>query len=77
MEWSDVGKSAVIGALSGAVGGAYSRVGKYGYQGTAASRQMVDASNAGRELRANVNAGNFLRNLAGSSGSTAAGCDCR
>ena len=65
MSWAGVGTNFATGVVSGAVGGAVARASPWTYAGTAASREMVDASNNAANVRLNTSMGNFLRNLGG------------
>ncbi|MBT9520818.1 MAG: RHS repeat protein, partial [Dechloromonas sp.] len=53
------------GVVGGAVGGAVGRASPWPYGGTAASREMVDASNNAANVRLNTGISNLLRNLGG------------
>ena len=77
---SNIAQSFAIGAFGSAIGGSYSRSARYGYSATAASREMVNNSNAFRDLRRNTGVINFGRGFAGSTFSTIAGtegCGCK
>jgi RHS repeat-associated protein len=67
------------GIVGGAVGGAVGRASPWSHGGTAASREMVDASNNEANVRLNTGLSNLLRNLGGGVVGNAPAtdiCDC-
>jgi uncharacterized protein RhaS with RHS repeats len=65
MSWTGAGTNFATGVVGGAIGGAVGRASPWPYAGTAASREMVDASNNAANVRLNTSISNFLRNLGG------------
>ncbi|GMU74802.1 MAG: hypothetical protein AMXMBFR45_02930 [Gammaproteobacteria bacterium] len=65
MSWSSAGANFATGVVGGAIGGAVGRASPWPYTGTAASREMVDASNNAANVRFKTSISNLLRNLGG------------
>ncbi|MFD2454558.1 hypothetical protein [Ideonella paludis] len=65
MSWTGANTNFATGVVGGAIGGAVGRASPWPYASTAASREMVDASNNAASIRLNTSIGNFLRNLGG------------
>jgi hypothetical protein len=65
MNMSGAAINLATGVAGGVVGGAVGRASPFPYGGTAASREMVDASNNAANVRLNASLSNLLRNVGG------------